>query len=500
MAAKKDVILEVKGINKTFPGVKALQDVDLEVIKGEVHAIVGENGAGKSTLMKILTGANTKDSGSYIIEGEEIHLKSVQHSMELGISCIYQELTIVPLLDVAKNIFLGNMPMKNATVIDYDVLYSKAQEILDKLELNVSPKTLAQDVSVAQQQMIEIGRAISRNAKIIIMDEPTSSLTEKETKVLFKVIKSLSAQGISILYISHKLEEVMEIADRVTVMRDGQKIITMQKDETTQDQIVEYMIGRTIDNYFNKVEAKKGQTLLEVKGLTSEGLFEDISFHVKSGEILGFFGLVGAGRSEIMRAIFGIDKYDAGEIYIEGEKVKIKDSMQAIKRGIGLVPEDRKQEGLVLMMDVLNNSTLVKINDINKFGVIDRKDELQYANEFVESLQIKTPTLKKITNELSGGNQQKVVIAKWLMMNPRILIMDEPTRGIDVSTKSEIYKLMSDLAGKGVAIIVVSSELPEILGVCDRVITVANGKITGDVMTEETNSANVMKAALGGVK
>lgn len=494
-----DVVLEVKGVSKSFPGVKALTDISLDIRKGEVHAVVGENGAGKSTLMKILTGVYSKDEGEYFIEGQPVELKSVQHSIGLGISCIYQELTIVPLLDVAQNIFLGHTPLKKGKIIDRNRMYREAKEILNKLEMDISVKTLAKDLSIAQQQMLEIGRAISTDSKVIIMDEPSSSLTQKETDILFKVIRTLTIQGIAIIYISHKLEEVMEISDRATVFRDGQKIITMKKDETNKEIIVKHMIGRTIENYFNKVKAEIGDTVLEVKGLTRKDVFNDISFVARKGEVLGFFGLVGAGRSEIMRAIFGIDKYESGEIKIDNHKVKIKDSIQAIKAGLGLVPEDRKLEGLVLKMDVQNNSTLVKMNEINKYGVIIKEKDIEFANKYVDYLNIKTPSIKKLTGELSGGNQQKVVISKWLMINPKVLILDEPTRGIDVAAKAEIYRLISELAGKGVAIIVVSSELPEILGICDRIITVYDGRITGEMNAEDINSNKVMQAALGGI-
>ena len=491
-------ILRVKGISKGFPGVQALKDVDLDIRPGEVHAIVGENGAGKSTLMKILTGVLRKDAGEYWFEDRLTELHSVHESIEMGVSCIYQELTIVPLLDVATNIYLGKYPMRRG-IVDRKKLYADAQRVLDLLELPLSPRTLAKDLSVAQHQMLEIGRAVSRSAKVIIMDEPTSSLTNKETETLFRVIRTLKAQGVATFYISHKLEEVMEIADRITVFRDGQKIVTLDKAATQVNAIVHYMIGRNIENYYNKVRARPGEVVLEVRNLTREGSFKDVSFKIRAGEVLGFFGLVGAGRSEIMTALFGVDRLDSGEIYIGNRRVRIHDPISAIRHGIGLVPEDRKLQGLIQKMDVRSNSTLVKINEINRFGLIDVKKDQALAKKFVDYLEIKTPSMKKLTGELSGGNQQKVVISRWLMMSPKVLILDEPTRGIDVGSKSEIYKLISQLTAQGVAVIVISSELPEILGLSDRIITVCNGRVSGELGADEFDSHTVMQYALGGV-
>jgi len=491
-------ILEVKGISKSFPGVQALKDVDLDIYPGEVHGVVGENGAGKSTLMKILTGVLKKDEGEYFFEGQKVSLSNIQQSIQMGVSCIYQELSIVPLLDVAKNIYLGNFPCKNGFV-DQKKLYGDAQQVLKQLDMDISPKTLANKLSVAQHQMLEIGRAISRNSKVIIMDEPTSSLTSKETETLFTVIRKLKEKGVAIFYISHKLEEIMEITDRVTVFRDGRKIASMQTSQTDMSTIVHHMIGRTIENYYNKVQAKFGDIVLEAKGLTRAGYFEDVNFSIRSGEVLGFFGLVGAGRSEIMKGLFGVDPLDNGSVRIGGRPVKIHNPQMAIKHGIGHVPEDRKQEGLVQKMDVKSNVTLVKISEINHFGLIDQKAELDFAQRFVDYLEIKTPSMKKLTGELSGGNQQKVVISRWLMMHPKVLILDEPTRGVDVGSKSEIYRLISDLAGQGVAVIVISSELPEIIGLSDRIITVCNGKISGEITSDQFDSHTIMRYALGGV-
>lgn len=498
---KQEIVLEVKGISKHFPGVQALGDVDLDIRRGEVHAVVGENGAGKSTLMKVLTGVYKRDAGEYYFEGQPVHLQNIHQSIEMGVSCIYQELTIVPMIDVARNIFLGNLPMKNRFKIDYVKLYKDADEVLKMLDMDVSSHTLAKDLSIAQHQMLEIGRAVSRNAKVIIMDEPTSSLTDKETQVLFKVIRSLSARGIAVFYISHKLEEILEISDRISVFRDGRKITTFDNDENvTQDMIISHMIGRNIENYFNKQACPIGDVVLEAKNLCRENVINNVSFKVRAGEVLGMFGLVGAGRSETMTAMFGVDHLESGEIYIDGVKKKINSPFAAIKAGIGLIPEDRRKQGLILKLSVKMNEMLIKMNQINKAGFIDREREMELATEYKKSLNIKTPNLDKIVGELSGGNQQKVVIAKWLMMSPKILILDEPTRGIDVGAKSEIYRLISELAAKGIAIIVISSELPEVLGISDRLITMHEGAVSGEFITAETNSAEVMQAALGGRK
>ncbi len=492
------IVLEVKNVSKYFPGVQALKDVDLDIRKGEVHAIIGENGAGKSTLMKVLTGVYQMDAGECWFEGEKVTFSNVHQSIEKGISCIYQELTIVPLIDVARNLYLGNLPTKNG-MIDYKKLYADAENVLKTIDMDISPRTMAKDLSIAQHQMIEIGRAITRNSKVIIMDEPTSSLTAKETEVLFRVIRSLKEKGISIFYISHKLEEIMEISDRISVFRDGKRIITLNNDDTvTQDAIVAHMIGREISNYYNKQPAEIKDTVLEVKGLTRTGYFEDISFSVRKGEVLGFFGLVGAGRSEVMKAIFGADKLQSGQIYMNGEKTVIKNPADAIRKGIAFVPEDRKAEGLVLGLSVFVNELLVKMKDVNRFGFIQTKTAQSLAEEYKQRLDIKTPTISKMVGELSGGNQQKVAIAKWLMINPCLLILDEPTRGVDVGAKSEIYRLINELAQQGVAIIVVSSELPEILGISDRIIIMHEGKKTGELITAKTNSQQVMEYALGG--
>lgn len=489
-------LLELKEIVKEFPGVKALKEVSFTVNAGEVHSLCGENGAGKSTLIKIMTGAHQRNAGQYLVDGNEVDFKSTHDGIELGISCVYQELSIAHQLDLAQNLFIGNLPMKGK-FIDNKTLYSETEKILSELEMNISPKTIAGDLSVGQQQMIEIGRALTRNARCIIMDEPTSSLSEKEADTLFGIIKMLKSRGIAIVYISHKLDEVMELSDRITVIRDGENIVTMNASETTQDELIEHMIGRSLENMYQKTPAEIGEEVLNVKGITRPGVFEDVSFSLKKGEILGFFGLVGAGRSEIMRAIFGVDRYTGGEVVLDGSTLRMGSPPSAISSGLAFCTEDRKKEGLMLRLSILLNMTLVKLPHISTSGFISRRKQRELADKYVSDISIKTPSVNQLVGNLSGGNQQKVVLAKWLMMNPKVLIIDEPTRGIDVGSKSEIYGLLSELAQQGVAIIVVSSEIEEIMGVCDRVITVCEGRLTADYPIAGLSSEAVLSAALG---
>ncbi len=500
MGEKGTPLIELKHITKTFPGVIALSDVSFDVYPGEVHALCGENGAGKSTLIKVITGAHEADSGELLVNGNPVHFTSTAEAMQHGIACIYQELTIAPQLDIAKNVFLGNMPRTSGDFLDLKKLYHDTEEILnDYIGLHLDPHMPAGDLSVGQQQMIEIGRALTRRAKLIIMDEPTSSLSEAETETLFKLIKMLRDDNVAIVYISHKLDEVMELADRITVIRDGQNIVSRNKEEFTQEQLVASMIGRPLENLYLKEPAEITTTMLEVKNLTRKGVFEDISFSVRKGEVVGFFGLVGAGRSEIMRAVFGIDKYDSGEVVVDGETLRGGDPAKAIRAGIGFCTEDRKKEGLALRLSILLNMTLVRLPFLAKLGIVDRAAQKKAADEYVDAISIKTPSIKQLVGNLSGGNQQKVVVAKWLMMDPKVLIVDEPTRGIDVGSKSEIYGLLSDLAKRGMAIIVVSSEIEEIMGVCDSVVTIFEGKKTAQLdITPELTREDILTAALGG--
>lgn len=490
-------IIQCEGITKYFPGVKALDGVSFDIRQGEVHSLCGENGAGKSTLIKVLTGVHERDGGRYLIDGKEVFFKSPQEGIENGVSCVYQELSIAPQLDVAKNLFIGNLPMKGG-LVDHKTLYRRAAEILAELDLNISPKAIAGDLSVGQQQMVEIGRALTRSARVIIMDEPTSSLSESETETLFGVIKKLTAKQIAVVYISHKLDEVLYLSDRITVIRDGKNIVSKDKDEFTQEQLIANMIGRPLQNLYLKEPAEISDVMLDVRDLTRKGVFEDITFSVRKGEVVGFFGLVGAGRSEIMRAIFGVDKYNSGEVRIDGKKLRGGNPAEAIKAGLGFCTEDRKKEGLALKLQILLNMTLVRLPLLSKLGVIQRRVQRTAADRYVESISIKTPSVRQLVGNLSGGNQQKVVVAKWLMMNPKVLIVDEPTRGIDVGSKSEIYGLLSDLAKEGMAIVVVSSEIEEIMGVCDSVITIFEGHKTAQLdITPELTREEVLACALG---
>ncbi len=496
--SKGDIFIELKDIVKLFPGVRALDGVSLQIREGQVHSLCGENGAGKSTLIKVLTGVHQRNSGDYLIDGESVNFSSTTEAIAAGVSCVYQELSIAPQLDVAKNLFIGNLPMKGG-LVDHKLLYEKAAEILQELDMNISPKTIAGDLSVGQQQMIEIGRALTRNARLIIMDEPTSSLSEQETETLFNVIRKLVDKNIAIIYISHKLDEVMFLSDDITVIRDGKNIISKHKDEFTQDELIANMIGRPLENLYLKEPAEITTPMLEVKNLSRKGVFEDISFTVRKGEVVGFFGLVGAGRSEIMRAVFGVDKYDSGEVLVDGKKLRGGAPAGAIRSGIGFCTEDRKKEGLALRLSILLNMTLVRLPLLAKLGVINRPAQRKAADQYMKSISIKAPSVNQLVGNLSGGNQQKVVVAKWLMMDPKVLIVDEPTRGIDVGSKSEIYGLLSDLAKQGMAIIVVSSEIEEIMGVCDSVVTIYEGKKTAQLdITPELTREKVLKYALGG--
>ncbi len=492
--------IELHNIVKLFPGVRALGGVSFDVREGECHALCGENGAGKSTLIKVMAGAHKRDEGSYLVDGVEVNFKSPQEAINLGVSCVYQELSIVPGLDVAKNLFIGNLPVKSGRV-DYKALYAQSQKILDELDMSITPKTVAGTLSVGQQQMIEIGRALTRKARLIIMDEPTSSLSEAETDTLFKITKKLLDKNIAIVYISHKLDEVMHLADRITILRDGENIVTVDKKDICQEELIAHMIGRPLEKMYCKESAKIGKEVLIVSGLTRKGVFEGISFSIRAGEVVGFFGLVGAGRSEIMRAVFGIDRYQKGKVTMNGVLLKAFSPSSAITSGIGFCTEDRKKEGLALGLSILMNITLVKLNRLTRFGVINKAKQKAEADYYVKAINVKTPSVQQYVSNLSGGNQQKVVLAKWLMLNPKILIVDEPTRGIDVGSKAEIYALINKLAQNGMAVIVVSSEIEEVMGMSDKVITICEGKKTAEFDISDNHSREeVLTAALGAVQ
>lgn len=499
MIEQNNYIISMENIIKTFPGVTALADVTFRAKAGEIHALVGENGAGKSTLMKILAGINSPDSGSIILDGEVVEIGSPRKAQSLGISMIHQELALIPYLTIGQNILLGREPHKNIKAfIDWKELYNLAKVQLSRLDMDIDPKTLVVDIPIAQQQMVEVAKALSINAKIIVMDEPTSALTNKETKILFRVMRHLKDQGITILYISHRLEEVFEIADRVTVLRDGSHISTSLIADITTDDIVKMMVGRELGDLYSKKASPQSEHILEVKGLCSGKSLKNISFYLNKGEVLGISGLIGAGRTELARAIFGIDPFDQGEIFIDGKSVKIRSPREAISMGIGFLTEDRKEQGLFLGMSVRENITIGVLKEFSFLGFPFFMKLKVLAEKYIKQMNIRTPGINQKVKNLSGGNQQKVLIARWLNLNPRVLILDEPTRGIDVGAKAEIYTLIDRLAQDGVGIILISSELPEIIGISDRVIVLRQGSITGEFTRDELTQDKIMQCAAAG--
>jgi ribose transport system ATP-binding protein len=491
------ILLSVEHISKSFPGVRALDDVTLEVRAGEVHALVGENGAGKSTLMKILTGALPKDAGVIRLDGQAVSIQNPADALALGISMIHQELTLVPYLDVGQNIYLGREPLLPLGRIHWKTLYEQARQQLERLQIDLDPHRIVANLSIAQQQMVEIAKALSGQARLIIMDEPTSSLTERETDRLFALIRSLRQQGVTIIYISHRIEEIFAIADRVTVLRDGKCVGTYEVSQVTPGDLVRKMVGRDIQELFQKEPAEKQNLVLEVKHLTGAGCLKDISLGLRRGEILGLAGLVGSGRTRLSRALFGAEQIEQGEIWIEGRQVTMDSPETAIRHGIGLVPEDRKSQALFLNMAVEANIVISALPRLAHAGIIDYARAHALALEYVKKLDIRTPSLSQLTKNLSGGNQQKAVIARWLTLNPRILILDEPTRGIDVGAKAEIHALMSQLAKQGMGILMISSELPEVLGVSDRILVMREGRMVGEFSRGEATEDKIMLAATG---
>lgn len=499
MSDTRAPLLEMLHISKQYPGVRALDDVSFELKHGEVHALLGENGAGKSTLIKILSGVQTADQGEIRIEGQPVIIDSPQKAMDLGISTIYQEFNLVPYLSAAENIFLGREPQGALPgFVDFKTLYRDAQQLLDRIRARFDVRTPVNRLSVAQQQMVEIAKALGRKTKILVMDEPTATLTEHEIEALFDLISQLRSEGISVIYVSHRLEEIFEICDRATVLRDGRYVATHNVAELTREEIIRLMVGRELKEAIPKVKVEVGPPVLRVKNLNRKGVLHDISLEVHRGEIVGLAGLVGSGRTETARAIFGADPIDSGVIEIEGKPVRIRSPRDAIRAGIGMVTEDRKQQGLVLGMPVRSNNTLTNLQDVSTAGFIQMRQERGVAEKYREELSIKTPTIEQTVRNLSGGNQQKVVLAKWLFAGVKVLILDEPTRGIDVRAKSEIYELMNELAARGVGILMISSELPEILGMSDRILVMHEGRIVGELSREEATQEKIMHLATGG--
>ena len=489
-----DPILTVDNISKSFPGVKALDGVSFDVLPGEVHALVGENGAGKSTLMKVLAGLYRADTGRIVHKGQEVRIASPLEARQRGILLIHQELSLSPELPVAENIYLGAWPTNALGVLKKRKLRRDAQAALNALGSDISPDTRVGELSIARQQMVEIARAQAFNANVVIFDEPTASLTDTETEQLFATIRSLKSQGVGIVYISHKMDEIFQITDRISVLRDGTLQGTVATAETDVGNITRMMIGRTLDSYFVRAKENFGDEMLRVEGLSNAGLFEDVSFTVRGGEVLGLYGLVGAGRSEVVESIFGIRRATGGRLFWQGQPIPFPSPRQAIRLGLALVPESRKEQGLVLGMGGRENTTLPHLKLFSEMTVMNRTKELETFEKYRRLLDIRTTGPEQPVETLSGGNQQKFVLAKWLCSGPKLIILDEPTRGIDVGSKSAIHELIAELAEKGLAVIVISSEMPEVLGVSHRVLAMAEGLLVGEFAGAEMTEENLIDA------
>jgi rhamnose transport system ATP-binding protein len=500
MPPEQPPILEMGHISKRFAATQALSDVSFVLHPGEVHALLGENGAGKSTLIKIISGVHKADSGSMAIDGQPVSFSNPREAQARGIATIYQELSLYPDLTVAENIFMGHAPRRKfgpVSVLDWDAMFTRAQELLESLNItDMDVRRKVGTLTVGNRQRVEIAKALSLNARVLIMDEPTAALTEADVQRLFEIVRLLKARGVAIIYISHRLAEVYEVCDRVTVLRDGHYIDSKPVSATTEADLVSMMVGRTIDNLFPKTPAKIGQPVLEVRNLSRKPLTRDVSLTVRAGEIVGLAGLVGSGRSELAQVIFGFTPAESGEIRIDGQAVKVRTPGDAMRHGIAYVPEDRGTQGLVRQMRVRENVSLTVLRSLAGGLFINSQSERQLAEEKVKEMGVKTPSIEQIVGKLSGGNQQKVVVGKWLATHPRVLIMDEPTRGIDVGAKAEIHRLMSELAGQGLAIIMISSELPEVLGMSDRVLVMRGGQFVAEYSREEATQEKVVTAMM----
>ncbi|AYE33598.1 sugar ABC transporter ATP-binding protein [Clostridium septicum] len=495
----KNPMLKMVNVSKSFPGVKALDNVNVTAFGGEVTALMGENGAGKSTLMKILSGVYQKDQGQVFVEGKEVKIKGIKDAERHGITIIHQELSVIPNLTIAENIFLGNEKYNRFTgKINKSLLIERSKMFLEQIGCNLDPNMLVEDINVGERQMIEIAKALTKNAKIIIMDEPTTALTDVETKKLFEVIDNLKKKGIAIIYISHRMEEIFTICDRVEVLRDGKYAGEAKIADIDNDKLIAMMVGRKIEDQFPYRKIKLGSTILRVNDLNYKDIVKNASLEVKAGEILGVAGLMGSGRTELVKTIFGEYRKTSGEIFLEGNKVNIKCSKDAIENGICYLSEDRKKEGCILGMSVADNMTLCNLRKYErKNKSINRKEEQRDVEEYIKKINIKTPNSEQLIKNLSGGNQQKVILAKWLLLSPKVLIIDEPTRGIDVGAKKEIYELLNELKSMGKAIIMISSDLPEVLGISDRIMVMSEGKISGEISREEATQEKIMKLAVG---
>jgi rhamnose transport system ATP-binding protein len=487
--------LELRDVAKAFGPVVALSSGNIRVDAGSIHALVGENGAGKSTLVKIVAGVHRRDSGEILLSGRSVDFASTAESKSLGIAVIYQEPTLFPDLSVTENIFMGRQPLGPGRRIDRATMYAEAEAIFQRLGVHIDPRRPAEGLSIADQQIIEIAKAISLDAQLLIMDEPTAALSGVEVERLFAVARSLRDEGRALIFISHRFDEVFALCDQITVMRDGEYIATRTTAETNVDEIVALMVGREVGDLYPKTPAYIGEPVLQVEGLTSAGEFHDISFEVRAGEIVGLAGLVGAGRSEIARAVFGVDRYDSGSVRLSGRPVPAGNPRAAIQAGMAFIPEDRRRQGLVTEASVARNVAAVIRTGLSRAGLLTQRAENRAAGPWAGRLQVKTSALDMNAATMSGGNQQKVVIAKWLATDPKLLIIDEPTRGIDVGTKAEVHRLLSELAGRGMAVLMISSELPEVLGMADRVLVISEGRLTADIPGDQATPENVMRAA-----
>ena len=495
---QETALLELRGICKFFPGVRALDGVDFTLRKGEIHALMGENGAGKSTLIKIINGMHHCDTGEIWFQGNQIHPQNPKQMLEMGVATIHQELSPITELSIAENIFLGREPRTKMHTVDYKRMFRETQALMDRFGFTYDPRQKVKTLSISDIQLVEMMKAVSRNAALVIMDEPTSSITETESKVLFRCISELKADGISIIYISHKMDEVFDICDEITIFRDGKWIHTSAIKDIERSKVIEYMVGRELNDAYPKRELPIGDVMLELRNLSREGVFENINFKSRKGEIVGIAGLVGAGRSELFSAVFGLDKIDSGEVYIEGKQQHFKTAQDAVDQGLVMTPEDRKVDGLVLYWSILENASLKNLKNYLKMGMIQPKLEKQSVTEMLKKFSIKMSSIYAPCSSLSGGNQQKVVLAKWLLTEPKILILDEPTRGIDIGAKYEIYKFMCDIAEQGVSVIMISSELPELIGMCDRIAVMSKGHLTGEVLRGDFSQEKIMALAMEG--
>lgn len=492
-----DVKMRISGVEKSFPGVKALSNIDFSVRKGTVHALCGENGAGKSTLMKIIMGLYKADKGQIFIDDKPVEIKNPIQAREYGISMIAQELNYVPELSVEENLFLGRLPVNSFGKVDWKKVRKETIQFLKDENLPYEPTQKLKTLTVSDIQMLEIIKAVTNNAQIVIMDEPTSSITEREVKQLFEKIEELKAKGVAIIYISHKMDEVFQIADDITILRDGEVVSSDRAEDLDLDTVIARMVGRKLSNVYPKEDIPLGEKLIEVEGFAQEGLFEDIDFYARKGEIVGFAGLIGAGRTEVMRSIFGLDPHQAGTVKIDGKPVTINSASDSIKNGLVMLSESRRDDGIIPVRSVQENATLASMKKYIYGGYTHKGKEKKEVKEMFEKMNVKTPSLDTAISTLSGGNQQKVLLARWMLCDPEVMILDEPTRGIDVGAKYEIYKLMTEIVKEGKAVVMVSSELPELIGMCDRIYVMCQGRITGCISKEEFSQESVMKFATG---